>query len=73
MMSLLVCPPRLQFQLRIPFRSAQQVASLAAARRNVAAGYLLTYLDQDLLIGRAIGLGGTFIFTREAEAEREAC
>lgn len=53
------CP--LQFKLRVPFRSAQQVA----AGRAVGAGYLLTYLDEDMLIGRASGTAGTFIFTRD--------
>lgn len=57
----------MQFQLRVPFRSAQQVANMAVSNRGVSAGYLLTYLDQDMLIGRATGLGGTFIFERGAE------
>ncbi len=29
--------------------------------------YLLTYLDEDMLVGRAQGNGGTFIFSREVE------
>ncbi|KXZ55274.1 hypothetical protein GPECTOR_3g410 [Gonium pectorale] len=55
-----------EFQLRFQFRTAAQLASQAATGRdNIAAGYLLTYLDEDMLIGRAIGLGGTFVFVRE--------
>ncbi|GIL91115.1 hypothetical protein Vretimale_9560 [Volvox reticuliferus] len=55
-----------EFQLSFQFRTAAQLVSQAMTRRdNVAAGYLLSYLDEDMLIGRAIGLGGTFIFVRE--------
>ncbi|KIZ07425.1 hypothetical protein MNEG_0522 [Monoraphidium neglectum] len=52
-----------EFNLRFPFRSAQQVA----AGRAVGAGYLLTYLDSDVLIGRAQAPGGSFIFVRSPE------
>jgi len=58
-----------QFTLRLPFRSAAQVAAgLATGNSRQAAGgsYQLTYLDEDMLIGRAVALGGTFVFTREA-------
>jgi hypothetical protein len=48
----------LQFKLTFPFRSAQQVVQGTGA----AASYLLTYLDEDMLIGR--GPQGTFIFSR---------
>lgn len=48
------------FQITFPFRSAQQVA----AGRQVGAYYQLTYLDHDMLIGRAAQ--GSFLFTREA-------
>lgn len=55
------CPMSpLQFQLTFPFKSAQQVAQGS----GVGANYLLTYLDEDMLIGRASGTAGTFIFTR---------
>ncbi|GLC59561.1 hypothetical protein PLESTB_001500500 [Pleodorina starrii] len=55
-----------EFQLKFNFRTAAQLASQAVTRRdNIAAGYLLSYLDEDMLIGRAIGLGGTFVFVRE--------
>jgi hypothetical protein len=43
-----------QLKLVFPFRSAQQVAQGA----GVAAPYLLTYLDEDMLIGRASGTAG---------------
>lgn len=51
--------PLPQFDLRVPFRSAQQVAV-----GRTAASYLLTYLDGDMLIGRASVPTGTFIFAR---------
>ncbi|KAF6249059.1 hypothetical protein COO60DRAFT_1706680 [Scenedesmus sp. NREL 46B-D3] len=49
-----------ELNLVFPFRSAQQVAQ----GLGVAAPYLLTYLDEDMLIGRASGTAGTFIFRR---------
>lgn len=57
----------MQFQVRVPFRSAQQLSNAATARQSIAANYLLTYLDEDMLIGRATGLQGSFIFMRETE------
>jgi len=63
-----------QFELKFPFRSAAQVAAGVASgnSRQVAGGqYHLTYLDEDMLIGRAIALGGTFVFTRAPEPENE--
>lgn len=56
-------PPRAQLSLRFPFRSAQQVA----AGRAVGASYLLTYLDGDMLIGRAPAPAGSFVFVRADE------
>ncbi|GFH16518.1 PAP_fibrillin domain-containing protein [Haematococcus lacustris] len=53
--------------LRVPFRTAAQtVAGLGSlSSRQVAGGsYQLTYLDEDMLIGRATALGGVFIFSR---------
>eukprot|EP00775_Hariotina_reticulata_P013356 gene13356-13484_t len=52
-----------EFKLVFPFRSAQQVAQ----GPGVGANYLLTYLDEDLLVGRASGTAGSFIFTRASE------
>ncbi|KAG2444914.1 hypothetical protein HXX76_001650 [Chlamydomonas incerta] len=55
-----------EFTLKFQFRTAAQLASQAVTRAgSAAAGYLLTYLDKDMLIGRAIGLGGVFVFVRE--------
>lgn len=48
-----------EFSLGVQFQTAQQLAQGRAAFAN----YQLTYLDQDLLIGRA---QGTFIFMRQA-------
>ncbi|KAL6746719.1 hypothetical protein V8C86DRAFT_2934089 [Haematococcus lacustris] len=56
-----------QASLRVPFRTAAQtVAGLGSlSSRQVAGGsYQLTYLDEDMLIGRATALGGVFIFSR---------
>jgi hypothetical protein len=61
-----------QFTLKIPFRSAGQIASAATGGGNspIAGGgnYQLTYLDEDMLIGRATALGGVFIFSREGDS-----
>ncbi|KAG2496122.1 hypothetical protein HYH03_005725 [Edaphochlamys debaryana] len=57
-----------EWNARFQFRTAAQLASqIATARTSAAAGYLLSYLDEDMLIGRAVGLGGSFVFTREPE------
>lgn len=63
-----------QFSLRFPFRSAAQLAASSGLgsmigeptgnRGSAGGGYQLTYLDDDMLIGRAVALGGSFIFTR---------
>lgn len=63
-MPLVPPPPRqTQFKLTFPFRSAQQVVRGAGA----GASYLLTFLDEDVLIGR--GPQGTFVFTRCTDDE----
>eukprot|EP00955_Chlamydomonas_euryale_P047347 353651-Chlamydomonas_euryale.AAC.5 len=59
-----------EFNLTIPFASAGQLASRAAGDNSPVAGggdYQLTFLDQDMLIGRASALGGSFIFERAEE------
>lgn len=61
-------PVPLQFKFTFPFRSAQQVAQGVGTGAN----YLLTYLDDDMLIGRASGTAGTFIFTRADESSNGA-
>jgi hypothetical protein len=50
----------LQFKLNFQFQTAQQTIQ----GRNVGANYILTYLDDDMLIGRASGLAGSFVFSR---------
>ncbi|CAD7700822.1 unnamed protein product [Ostreobium quekettii] len=37
----------------------------SALPRMEGGDYMLTYLDEDMLIGRAIGLSGTYVFDRE--------
>jgi hypothetical protein len=48
---------------RLPGAASEQ-------RQPVGLNYMLTYLDDDMLIGRAQGNGGVFVFTRAAEGER---
>jgi hypothetical protein len=59
--------------LVFPFRSAQQVAQGA----GVAAPYLLTYLDEDMLIGRASGTAGgvqvRVLLSLQSEASHVKC
>lgn len=54
-----------ELSLRFPFRSAQQVA----AGRAVGASYLLTYLDESMLIGRATAPSGSFVFVRAPDED----
>jgi hypothetical protein len=58
-------PP--QFSLRFPFRSAEQVA----AGRAVGSEYLITFLDNEVFVGRASAPAGSFIFVRESWEEPE--
>lgn len=65
------CPRKwlcaVQFKLRVPLQGQLPTALQDSARgitKNVGAEYLLTYLDDDTLIGRQTGPGGTFIFER---------
>ncbi|GAX72861.1 hypothetical protein CEUSTIGMA_g316.t1 [Chlamydomonas eustigma] len=58
-----------EFQLRFPFNSARQLVMRASGDVDPIRGggdYQLTYLDEDMLIGRATTLGGSFIFIRES-------
>ena len=59
------CLPALQWRLQFQFQTAQQTIQ----GRNTGAGYILTFLDQDMLIGRASGSAGTFIFSRAADLQ----
>ena len=56
-----------QFKLTIPLRRGLPTALQDRAdrlARNVGSEYLLTYLDEEILIGRQTGSGGSFIFER---------
>lgn len=54
----------MQFALRIPLST--RLPNVDSARTQVVGiNYLLTYLDKEMLVGRAQGSGGTFIFVRE--------
>ena len=57
-----------QFRLSVPLRpelpTALQSAS-ASLERNFGSDYLLTFLDDEMLIGRQTAAGGSFIFLRE--------
>jgi hypothetical protein len=57
-----------EFSVNVPLRRGlptglQQNADRLV--RNVGSEYLLTYLDDEILIGRQTGTGGTFIFEKE--------
>ncbi|XP_031498777.1 probable plastid-lipid-associated protein 10, chloroplastic isoform X2 [Nymphaea colorata] len=41
-----------------------QISLRSPARRSVGGLYFLSYLDRDMLLGRALGGGGVFVFTR---------
>jgi len=47
-----------QFKLSVPFRNASQMAGRGGG------SYQMTFLDQDLMIGRPSDLGGTFVLTK---------
>ncbi len=58
----------MQFNVRVPLRNALP-APLADVNervtRRIGSEYLLTYLDDDTLVGRQTGPGGSFIFQRD--------
>ncbi len=49
------------------WRVAWPQAGLGERFGSAGGSYQLTYLDDDVLIGRAVALGSTFIFTRAQE------
>jgi hypothetical protein len=51
----------------VPLRTQPPFVSSSSSPTPVGFNYLLTYLDEDMLVGRAQGNGGTFIFSREVE------
>lgn len=55
-----------EFTLRFPLSQTLQAAQRAAEGRPVGASYLISYLDEDMFIGRASIAGGLFIFSRDA-------
>lgn len=46
------------------FKAQIPVASTGSERRSVGGLYYLSYLDNNMLLGRAVGGGGVFVFTR---------
>ncbi|KAL4439780.1 hypothetical protein ABPG75_002781 [Micractinium tetrahymenae] len=60
-----------QLSLRVPLTTRVPGAS-SSQQAPVGLNYMLTHLDEDMLIGRAQGNGGVFIFTREFEEEAAA-
>ncbi|KAK9684821.1 hypothetical protein RND81_10G235200 [Saponaria officinalis] len=46
------------------FKAQIPVTSPATQRRSVGGLYYLSYLDNNMLLGRAVGGGGVFVFTR---------
>lgn len=55
-----------QFQVEVPFSFPRG----QNGRSNFAGEYLLTYLDEDTLVGQQTGGGGYFIFEKEVEQIR---
>jgi len=53
--------------LKVPLRSFEKGTENSGAPLSDGTCYHLTYLDQDMLIGRASGSGGTFIFEKVIE------
>ncbi|KAJ9563485.1 hypothetical protein OSB04_008645 [Centaurea solstitialis] len=46
------------------FKAQVSVSSTSPGRRSVGGLYYLSYLDRNMLVGRAVGGGGVFVFTR---------
>ncbi|OMO82349.1 hypothetical protein COLO4_23084 [Corchorus olitorius] len=46
------------------FKAQVPVTNPATGRRSVAGLYYLSYLDRNMLLGRAVGGGGVFVFTK---------
>ncbi|KAL8143799.1 hypothetical protein V2J09_016831 [Rumex salicifolius] len=46
------------------FKAQVPVTSTGTERRSIGGLYYLSYLDNDMLLGRAVGGGGVFVFTR---------
>lgn len=56
-----------EFSFNVPLRRGLPTALQQSAERlaqNAGSEYLLTYLDEDTLIGRQTGTGGTFVFEK---------
>ncbi|KAJ0682849.1 putative plastid-lipid-associated protein [Helianthus annuus] len=61
--------PRSFFSLQIlqairTFKAQIPVNSTSPGRRSVGGLYYLSYLDRNMLVGRAVGGGGVFVFSR---------
>ncbi|KAJ0439438.1 putative plastid-lipid-associated protein [Helianthus annuus] len=61
--------PRSFFSLQIlqairTFKAQIPVNSTSPGRRSVGGLYYLSYLDKNMLVGRAVGGGGVFVFSR---------
>ena len=64
-----VCAAWRQFRLAVPLRPEMPAALQgvgASLERNFGSDYLLTFLDDEMLIGRQTAAGGSFVFLREA-------
>ncbi|PRW33218.1 putative plastid-lipid-associated chloroplastic isoform X2 [Chlorella sorokiniana] len=59
-----------QLSVRVPLVS-RLPGTASNQQRPRGINYMLTFLDEDMLIGRAQGNGGSFIFTRDTEWEAE--
>jgi hypothetical protein len=65
-------PPCLPGPLPLQLRLSAPLPTPSRLSSSGGFGYLLTYLDEEVLVGRAQGSGGVFVFTRDAPASAAA-
>ncbi|KAL3696100.1 hypothetical protein R1sor_010176 [Riccia sorocarpa] len=57
------------FNIRVPLIRPPLPGAQRSSRVPIGLRYYLTYLDRDMLVGRALGNGGVFIFSRTQRLE----
>ena len=61
----------MQFRVRVPLPTPSNTAS-GIAQEQAAGRYMLSYLDEDMLVGRAQAGSGTFIFKKVDDMDLKA-